>query len=631
MVFPLRPRHEPDEPAHGYVLRLVEANGYTWSGDALAQRGAGLAELAVGDSFDFLTTHGNADVDRLAFATARPVGEACYQLCGEVLAGTQIVFGRKRFCGECWTEDRRQSPAGDGLAEPAGRARFRSWWSVAAVAACPIHRIRMTENCFVCTRACMFGRGTLTTCSCGADLTEMVGLRVDEGSVRVEAYIAGRLGGVPPTRVPILDEFPLGNAIELLSRLGSLAGIGRVGRLRDDAPHDRAALASAGMAIVVDGDCGVEAALSSRLDVAATADGLPAAFGSFYGWFRELPDGPQRAWLGQRMSAVARSKRILWTNWCKHVPTDPLPECITGEQAGGILGLSEQPTRRVLRLTGLLRSDGKKRIRPTIDRSAVERLRRELGRLVDLPTAAARMGVAPKSMLALTKHGIFQPSAVGCAAFGNRTVFDPAELDAVLSQIAGRSIRVDRAPPDARRLPKAARGVGLHRLCSLVLAGELVPCGLLKDGRGLGAVLIDRKDCRSSGKLIERDRMQVRDAARHLGVRERAMSLLVSRGHLGAPERSGGWQRIRRDDIERFKVQQISSSELARAWGTNTTSVLRRMKEAGLRPTIELVHAERTEVRFFERTLAEAAMSGRVTQSPTLSAGAQLLLDPICG
>ena len=46
MPFPLRPPHFPGEPAQGYALRLVEANGYDWQGTSKQAK-----ELSVQEAF----------------------------------------------------------------------------------------------------------------------------------------------------------------------------------------------------------------------------------------------------------------------------------------------------------------------------------------------------------------------------------------------------------------------------------------------------------------------------------------------------------------------------------------------------------------------------------------------------
>lgn len=616
MVFPLRPRHEPGEPAHGYVLRLVEANGYTWGGDTLARRGAALADLAAGASLEFAVVHGNAVSDRLAFATPCPVGDGRYRLSGELLNASQIVFGRKRFCAECWMDDRRMGPIDAGPAELAWRAHLRSWWAVAAVAACPIHRVALTEHCFACTRTCTFGRATLTTCRCGADLTRMAGGRVDAESVRGGAYIIGRLGGMPPTDVPVLDGLPLCDALALLQRLGSLADVGSSGGARAVVRKRQAVLVSAGMAIALGGNEGVEAALSTRLDGAETADGLPAALGALYGWFREIPDGSLRRWLSERIAAVAGTHGILWTNWRKHVAVDPTPERITVDQARVLLDLSGQPTRRVLRAAGLFPSDARRRIRPTVDRSAVEAVRRRLDNLLDLPTAAWRLGVTPRSLLKLSRSGIFPASDLGSAAFGNAVFFDPAELDAILSMFASGLAVTDVVPSGTRSLPDASRNMGISKLCRLLLDGGILPCGLRAGERGLKAVLIELDACRTDD-VAGPDYLTAAGAACRLGLRGETMAGLLAAGHLRAEIGIAGRRLIHRDAVEKFRNRYVTSSELAQAWGTSTRVVLRRMEGAGIRPAIEFVRSGRIQVRLFER----ASMPREDSISPKAAAG----------
>lgn len=598
MYFPLRPRHRLHEPAHGYVLRLVEANGYAWGGCKLLQVGANLSGLANGTSVEFAHRYGQADLEQLDFSTPRLCGSGRYRLCGQVLHRPQVVFGRKRFCPSCWAEDR--------VGAQVGGPHLRCWWSVAAVTACPFHLTRLTDRCLDCLRVGNFESGGLTTCRCGADLTGVPGAGVESEVVLVDAYIVGRLVGLPSSGIPILDELTLGEAIVLLQRLGCIARPGTTIRLRDIAPLDRATLMAAGMEMCILGEQAVEAALERYLDATGRTDAFKSALGSFYSWVKGLDHSLARTWLMDRLAAVFQVRHFQWAERRGDGSHRPAIERVNLRAAGRLLDLSHTPTRRVLETAGLLSVGGPRRIRHTVDRSRVMEVRRLLDRLIDVPTASSRLGINSKSVLALASGGILPRSDLGRQAFGNATMFDPDHVDALPGRLTRSAIPVDRMPAGGRSLPAASRTFGMVELCRRILDGLMEPCAVIVGEAGLRAIVLGAEGHRWSDGMCRDAHLTLSAARRRLGLREATMAGLLANGHLQTVGAAGSRKLVRSDIVEAFAVRYVSTSELARIWRTSTAVVLRRLHNAHCLPAIEFERAGRIQQRFFDRaTIAD--------------------------
>nr|WP_305546982.1 TniQ family protein [Methylobacterium sp. NEAU K] len=593
MYFPLRPRHRLHEPAHGYVLRLVEANGYAWRGCKLSQVGASLSGLANGMGFDFACRHGQADLAQLAFSTPRLCGPGRYRLCGQVLHRPHLVFGRKRFCPSCWAEDRIQARE-DG-------PHIRCWWSVAAVSACPFHLTRLTDRCHACGRPGDFESGGLTTCRCGADLIISPSAGGAFGSASVDSYIVGRLAALPSSQMPILDDLTLGDAIVFLQRLGCIAQPGSLVRLTDVSRLDRVPLMVAGMEMCILGERAVEAALGQYLDATGRTDAFKSALGSFYIWLRNLGPSPARAWVMDRLAAVFQGRHFLWMERRGDGSHSPTIGRVNLRAAGKLLDLSHTPTRRVLETTGLLPQKGPRHIRHTVDRGQVVEVRRLLDRLIDVPTASSRLGINAKSVLALASGGILPRSDLGRQAFGNATVFDPDDVDALPRRLTRSAISVDRMPAGGRSLPSVSRTCGMVELCRRILDGLTEPCAVIVGETGLKAIVLGADIHRSFDDAYRDSHLTVSAARRRLGLREATMAGLIAGGHIPSESVKGNRKLVRSDIVEAFAARYVSASEVARIWRTSTTVVLERMRAANCLPAIEFERAGRIGPRFFER------------------------------
>ncbi|GJE52677.1 hypothetical protein GOFOIKOB_5751 [Methylobacterium tardum] len=478
---------------------------------------------------------------------------------------------------------------------------LRGWWAVGAVAACPIHCTKLIDCCSRCSRALVFDQGGLTRCRCDADLEQCSSDALERQSLLAEAYLVGRLGGADHLSVPLLDRLPLADVIALIPRLGSLkllSSNGSFGRIRT---ADAGLLKVRGMEVAMSNDAGVECLLDATLRKNGPADSLRAQLGGFYEWFASLPAGALRNWLSERVGVTVGRRGILWTNWQKFVSGNPSPDRVSIAEAGAILDLTEQATRRVLTAVHLIPDDSRSSIRPSYDRSHVEALGLQLHSTLEVCDAAAQLGTTARSFRQLAAAGIIEPDHVAATAYGNAARFAPDSIAAILEKLVhGVPVR-GTAPGGAIIFENAARQLGIVKLCRGLIEGTIRPVGRLSGRKSLDKLLISSNSIALMKLNIGKDYLCAKSAAIFLSLRERAFAALVSAGHLTPALYVSPYHIFCVNDLDEFARRYINHSELAVNFGTSTKQILSSIAEIGISPSIELYSSDRIEVRFYER------------------------------
>lgn len=192
-----------------------------------------------------------------------------------------------RYCPGCLRED-KESCADQAL--PAEqRIYFRFWWNVLPIRSCPRHRMVLVDRCRSCGEPIGGRRRRFDACAaCGTRLEVSPPDPLPEADTSADRYLLGRMGVLPPTPVAFLDAFALGDASEILWRLGATVVEGDVRKDRSsNADLARiAAAASRGYEICLGGRDGIKAHLDGLLATHAsvTGSGPTKAYGSLYLW-----------------------------------------------------------------------------------------------------------------------------------------------------------------------------------------------------------------------------------------------------------------------------------------------------------------------------------------------------------
>lgn len=620
VIFPIRPPYILGETAGGYMLRLVDANGYDWRRWSFASRGIAMKDLTHGKTSAFAKIVDPATIERIEWFTPKISENGGVTLCGEAFQLSQILYDQQRFCVGCWSEDFGRE--GSLRIKP---LHLRGWWSVAALSACPIHSIRLEVHCADCSRKNRLGNAGCSYCLCGAKLSRVPRIEVPPSTLAAERYIVGRLGGMPADCDPTLDSLPLGDAVNLMQRLGCCLSAGRDVRFGKLPTERRSETMLAGYHAIQRGPEAVEQALELLVSAPGRTDQLRVQMGQLYCWFSRLPRGPLQSWMAERVANVVRRHQISWQGWDRHVESSPVPDRISASQAKLVLGLGWERSVAVLDATGL-RCDLQDRCRPTVDRRQVRMLAKRIERLVDVTVLARRVGITPASVRKLVEAEILPLDPLGKAAFAFPK-FDPVTVETVLAKMAGPAPFVASPPNGSACLAAAARIVGIVPLCRALLEGRLASIGQLQSGPGFERIFVPTKGIVETCRLRDLLQVTLSEAGRILGMRQYGLALAADAGHIPVHENGRGRRVVDRSDVERFGNRYVSTTELARSRSTSARAILSRLAAAGCRPAIELAVRGRIEIRLFDRS-CEAALetqhlSGRECHAGTKKQGRQ--------
>ena len=134
-----------DEPAPGFLARLALANGAPSLAAFSLSSQIPLSALGEGDdtAISALAELGSAERTLLAASTPTRLPDGHYMLRGQRFGEKSLIRTGARFCAACLREDLGRPRPSRWHARHINAHR-RSLWTVAAVAACPVHRLELT-------------------------------------------------------------------------------------------------------------------------------------------------------------------------------------------------------------------------------------------------------------------------------------------------------------------------------------------------------------------------------------------------------------------------------------------------------------------------------------------------------
>lgn len=405
-------------------------------------------------------------------------------------------------------------------------------------------------------------------------------------------------------RIPnsILDGLPLGDAVNLMQRLGCCLSAGRDVRFGKLPTERRPEMMLAGYQAIQRGPVGVEDALEHLLGAPGRLDQLRVQMGQLYCWFSRLPRGPLQSWMAERITNIVRRHQISWQGWDRHVAAPPTPERISASQAKVYFDASWDRTVAILDAAGL-REDVRDLCRPTVDRSRVREIAQKVERLIDVDALALRIGVTPASVRKLAEAGILPRGRLAVAAF-RYPKFDPVEIDDVLARMAGSVPRLDQPPARTASIAAAARSVGIVPLCRALLDGRIAAIGRIEGRPALQAIFVGTAGLAEVRRPAESPWIGLREGCKLLGMRLTGLLMVIASGHIEAIKDARGHRIIRRADVDRFHTRYISTTELARIRRSSAKAVLYRLRAAGIEPVIQLAAYREFEIRLFDRSIA---------------------------
>lgn len=564
------------EPAHGYLCRLAARNACECPRAFARDVGIDPDRLRYG--------HGVAELEmaaRLAAGALSRWSPKVEAMARRVVIGIETLRTRdwtvasRRWCPACVRDDRSNTSG------PARRwATFhRAWWDVTAIRCCPDHGTELVDRCGRCGSAQGWDRVELHACDCGADLGRVPAAAEAD---RFGKYVHARLVGSSVHGVPFLDGLTLAAVVPMVDRLGQvpLVGAGTRWARVDGTPAEGAR--ERGFEIASGWPTAFEDCLDSTLAVSRQTGRPPGMLGA-YGWIHEawvscLPAEDGGAVLRECLRRHAVRNGVV----AEGEAGTEVGSRIDLKTAAARLGTGHDRTKRILAARGALPRGRRRSVAVPVDAAEVARIATVMSTLIDLSTAARRLGVGRGVMRSIANEGRIGRSDEG-AAFG-LSGFDAGALRTFADRLKGNARIVSRAPTGTKPLPQAcqASGVSVAKALGLVADGKLVPVAVLAGAPPVAGLLVRVADLGPRRRTAGAD-VTIVEAASMAGVHPDAMLQLIRASAIPARRQAGRWS-IRCIDMERFVEEHISGAQLARTLRTSPRNVVRVLNAAGCTP-----------------------------------------------
>jgi TniQ len=249
-LLPVRPRPRATESGFGYMVRLMEKNGFP-----LSSRARGL--LRVGSDFTawglrfpivrfykLLGAH-REELERISYVDGpstktggrgiktrenfKILGHSLGSTCGDVHRAESPAL-----CPECVKEN--------GFID--------ALFDLRAVIACPTHRTYVVRTCPKCQHPMKWTRRGLLKCRCGGSFAETEGVRAPLDLIQLMSVIKAKLHGEPLEEAALQAQFPK-DLLEKMSLVSMIRFVSLLGKMNleiggKDAATDEEILRSAG-------------------------------------------------------------------------------------------------------------------------------------------------------------------------------------------------------------------------------------------------------------------------------------------------------------------------------------------------------------------------------------------------
>jgi hypothetical protein len=603
----------PGENLLGYLLRLTERNLYEPSRlltvldkRVLSSRGSFL--FSDGQGVDALTALTGVERERLLELYYRPapagaMGALKSLFCGQRVSQYMIRAWEPKVCPACLA------------AAPFTRAA----WDLAAVTACPVHRVMLLRACPKCGEPIRWTRRRVCRCKCKYNFRRFHGVPVPDSELRVSSHIY-RLCGLDTGAAPAPPDGPLyGLSLEgfltALFLVGSqyresLGWEGGSSRGSDVTGKHTAAsrsneelhlLLNKAFRVFEDWPRSYYDFLDWRREHGRRREhnrGVGYYFGDFYtSLFRRVPDG-QFEFMREGMRRYAAAR------WSKNraVPPPRYTEAdlrnmgyLTGKAVRERLRIDVRFFRNLLR-EGTLKMQVIKQGRQiyrVVEAAGVEELERGQGPFLTVAKASARLGVQRKGVMSLVEHKLLAP-ARSTAKGKTSWLFAEGAVEGLLSDVRGRvgaagaggeTVSFDEAFMRAGR-----GGCKLGRFVRAVLDGVIIPCAM-EEAEGLGGLVFTAEAAdefaASQWRARKGELIYVTDAARMLGVKPLVAFFLRDRGLLRSRKAGAGLpvgQLVSREAVEDFQATYVQASELAAELGVPPNRVAGLLMAKGVKP-----------------------------------------------
>lgn len=560
------------EPAHGYFLRLVKAQGETslrnfniWN------------EIATETAFpnrmlEDIEAHPmpEAWLAKLRDNTPIRIGND-YLLRGHALSFLQIGLRPRRWCRGCLHD------------EPYHRA----WWDISSITRCPLHGLELESE--------IGGSGVTWAwidfehTSGGAAFGEKVD--IVQPQPNYERYLLGRLGWMPPSSVKLLDGFAVRDVIQLCE----IVGQSLESQLRRVTPPRTRMSAQTGFR-ALSGDRGdfaeaLRAKLWEYTDKPAGNE-LPHHFDAISGRLSEYSKGPNALFRRALREAFVAEQEGLER---RIVDADFDVEFATTRAIGKQLGMGPILVSKVAKELGVFQFSRQHAVIPV---SAIPRIAEFRDSLITRFTAFKRLGLLTGKVNHLVRAGfltVYRSSKAGVRIGG---MFSPKEVDAIVETL-------DRLPTtESERRPCTfsgyAKHYGIHQgdLAVACLRGEVPVISRIDGKRGFMRLILEGRtegDPPKSRFDLYTSNVEpcvnLLEAQVLLNLTPSATRRLKDSGHLHVVRSNPRLTLLRRADVIEFGLRHAKVSDYATCLMVDAKQLEAKTIASGARPVVPLVRA----------------------------------------
>lgn len=591
----------------GYVLRVTEENGYEspwqlFSTAGINQKESLSALFPIGKLANILGKT-ETEIGRHAYSIPISEGRREFQLLGKSLGHTlhhqPFRLRRPAICCKCIDET----------------GYIDACWDLDAFIACPRHRCLLVDSCATCKEALTWFRPGLSTCKCGAALSDTHVQLADPPTIALMNILWAKVHGKPlielenPCGLPMqwLDSVPLVSLLKLLRALARHAST----------PFpSRASKTHATASVLTNWPSGFHsylAALNSK--TMPTGFGLRKRFAPLYqSLFKHKS-------LGIDMDFMRKEFIRYGSEQCNDALV-PLrmkgsehasQRFISAAALAKRLQIHPKTALRLLR-TGVV--DSKQTETNTgirfniVDTISLGSQLRRTSNTITARKAGMYIGLPVSVLRALRNSGHYSPEPIACHLRG----YWKEDLDALASRLNSINCRSSK-PTDLGRTISIGHIMNRCSFGSInrkgdfiaeVLDGLIAP--VARSGESFHSLRIDFGDLNSfrlrHAIHDERPVLSTNAAAKLIDCSGNAVHALLMNGLIKRPTnaRSG----ILRSSIDAFLKEWISIRALASKLGASPSQV-KRMTERGGVKLLELLMRDQSTARFVERRAVDTA------------------------
>lgn len=401
------------EPAHGFFLRLAALNGQQATPAFAMSLGLNGRNIDPQQMLQFCKQLPIPGTERLCAATPSIAKSSVYIRGEHLRLGRDWSIRHRRYCLACLNE----------------KSFHRFWFDLPIVRVCPIHQIELASERRSMKWAWHYPLQTsdMAICKTDAALT-----KADPG-LRFSSYILGRLGVLQPSRISLLDNLRLSEAVYLCSIIGKMLihGWKPAESSRHESSQDQQFMEAGHNFLDENGS------LSDLLErhIRESPYCVDGVFGckdiqkNLGWWYYALYTKQYRRGLDFLMEDTNRVLEKFGA--CRRLRRK-FPVAENGPSAREIataLGLRIDEVIQLAKWNSRIPECG-------LEEFEAETIKRRSSRMISAETAADVLGVSRKRFASMRSHGIFAP--VIKDAGGKSGQYDRNEIEEILATIKSR-------------------------------------------------------------------------------------------------------------------------------------------------------------------------------------------------